>query len=548
MKKSKAMFLVILLVSICGTERAAQANGSSAFQQPVLKWQLGGCEDIWCQTGWYSSPAVADLDGDGSMEVIGAAYSIYVLDGETGALEWKVASGHDRSEPNADDVGRTWPGVVVADVDKDAQLEIVTAHSGGYVSVYNAQGYFETGWPQRPTNYELRGLSVADLDANGDLEIIVTATGSDTNTWVFEHNGTVRAGWPQLSDDGGYAWGVYNDNAAVGDIDGDGFGELVVPSDVHYICAYEANGAHIPANPIYDGKNWGQVGIWESLETELRGWGECNGVRAESYRANFADGPAVIADMDGNGVVEVAAVGNMYDCDAGYPPSRYYAPFIFKADRSRFKNEFYDWSQNPVDTGAPISEDYDVIETAEPNPVAADLDGDGVKELLFASYDGRLHAYWLDGQEHGQWPVEVYNVYEGFYRFASEPTVADLDTDGKAEVIFTSWTQKGYDQTGLIYIVDHLGNLLYQTFLPGASAGQDWNGALPAPTLANIDGDADLEAVVNTAHSGLVAYDLPGSQAALVLWGTARGNYLRNGFIPSAAIQKEHFFIPLVGK
>ena len=162
---------------------------AAAIQQPVLKWQRGGCYDSWCQTGWYSSPAVADLDGDGSMEVIGSAYSIFVLDGETGALEWQVASGHDRSEPDADDVGRTWPGVVVADVDNDAQLEIVTAHSGGYVSVYTAQGYFEPGWPQHPTSYELRGLSVSDLDANGDLEIIVTATGSETNTWVFEHNG-----------------------------------------------------------------------------------------------------------------------------------------------------------------------------------------------------------------------------------------------------------------------------------------------------------------------------------------------------------------------
>ena len=36
-------------------------------------------------------------------------------------------------------------------------------------------------------------------------------------------------------------------NAAVGDLDRDGMGEIVVPSDVHYICAYEANGIQIPA-------------------------------------------------------------------------------------------------------------------------------------------------------------------------------------------------------------------------------------------------------------------------------------------------------------
>jgi len=82
----------------------------------------------WCETGWYSSPAVADLDGDGKKEVIGSAYSIVVLDGETGTLKWRAKSGHDRSEPDAANVGRNWPGIVIADVDHDGEPEIVTAH------------------------------------------------------------------------------------------------------------------------------------------------------------------------------------------------------------------------------------------------------------------------------------------------------------------------------------------------------------------------------------------------------------------------------------
>ncbi len=56
-----------------------------------------------------------------------------------------------------------------------------------------------------------------------------------------------------------------------------------------------------------------------------------------------------------------------------------------------------------------------------------------------------------------------------------------------------------------------------------------WNGVLAAPTLANIDSDADLELVLTTAHSGLVAYDLPGTAHARILWGSGRGNYQRNG-------------------
>ncbi|MGW8224383.1 MAG: FG-GAP repeat domain-containing protein [Anaerolineales bacterium] len=512
-----------------------QNHNSSGIVSPVLKWQYGGCYTSWCETGWYSSPAIIDLDGDGGNEVLGSAYSIVAMDGETGGLIWRTASGHDRSQPGASNSGRTWPGIVVADVDGDHSNEIVTAHGGGYVSVYDLNGYFAPGWPQQPTGgNELRGLSVSDLDADGTLEIITTgAVYGKVNTWVYEHNGQLRNGWPQLGNDSGYAYGIFNDNAAVGDLDGDGYSELVVPSDVHYICAYERNGAQIPASASYGTKGWGKVGVWESLAVEQRGWGTCDASdgRSERYRANFAHGPAVIADVDQNGTKEVIATGNVYDCAYGSYPSRYTGVFLFNADRSRYQNGLYDWRQAPVDTGAPLSEDYNQIENAQPNPVTVDLDGDGLLEVLFASYDGRLHAFWLDKTEHGSWPYAVNQPSEGIYRFASEPAIADLNADGKAEVIFASWVEKGSGASGQLHILNYLGQPVYEVDLPAAYSG-DWNGALAAPTLGNIDDDPDLEVVLNTAHSGFVAYDLPGTSGAEILWGTGRGNFWRNGNYP----------------
>ncbi|MFO7622773.1 MAG: FG-GAP-like repeat-containing protein [Anaerolineales bacterium] len=176
-----------------------------------------------------------------------------------------------------------------------------------------------------------------------------------------------------------------------------------------------------------------------------------------------------------------------------------------------------------------MSQDYGRVENNAPNPVVVDLDGDGELEILFPSCDGRMHAYWLDKTQYGSWPYAVTKPGEGFIRFASEPAVADLDDDGKAEVIFASWVEKDTYRTGKLHILSYLGEPIWEVDLPAAFGSPSWNGALAAPTLANIDGDLDLEVVLNTAHSGLVAYDLPGSAVAQVLWGTGKGSYQRSG-------------------
>lgn len=512
------IFSCLFFFSCCSLVQAA-------VQAPVLKWKYGGCYSSWCETGWYSSPAVADLDGNGSKEIIASAYSVVALKGTTGEVLWRVDSGKDRSSAPGYS-HRTWPGIWVTDVDGDSRPEIITAHSGGYVSVYDNRGYFKPGWPRRPTTNELRGLVVNDIDRDGTGEIIVTgATYGKTNTWVYEHNGSLRPGWPQLSNNSGSAYGVFNDNAWVDDLDNDGQAEIVVPSDVTTLCTYRPNGVQLDAAAVYGGEKWGGVGTWESLNTEIRGWGRCNGVRSESYRSNFAHGASVIVDVDGDRTREVVVTGNMYNCAVGHPPGKYTSLFIFNADRSRFKKGVWNWEQAPINTGAPLSESYSEIENCQPNPVVVDLDNDGKREILFASYDGRMHAYWLDKTEHSNWPYSIYNKAEGFYRFASEPVVADLDRDGCSEVIFTSWVQKTNVglRLGKLHILDCRGNVVQEQNLPRPkSSSRHDNGALPAPTIADIDGDADYELVINTINSGFIAYDLPGSAGAKIQWRSGR--------------------------
>ncbi len=535
----RSMFLAILIAALPGPIfPSAQAiplsptSGSTIYlpmiftglQPPVLKWQRGGCYASWCETGWYSSPAVANIDGDPQMEVLAGTYDLAALDGETGALEWR-----------AENSSRVWPGIGVGDLEGDGDLEIVAGRGGDLLTVYNSAGGID--WQRSPFGAgEIRTLALADLEDDGLVEIIVgrASGGATKQLSVYEPDGSVRAGWPARRDgDPGYGWGMYNQNAAVGDLDGDGFKEIIGPTDTHYITALDRSGNQLPANAMYNGFNpvgpkvWSQVGVHVDHAVDLRGYANCG----SEHRPNFADSAPVLVDLDGNGAREIVVVGNVYNCGTDPYTSLYQMVFIFNADRSRWAASGYDWTVLPTPDGAaaPLSEDYNLIETAVPNPVPADLDGDGRLEILFPSYDGRLHAYWLDKTEKGDWPYAVTDPAEGILRFASEPVVADLDNDGDAEVIFASWTQKGSQKTGKLHILDSLGRRLAEVELPAAYPG-DWNGALAAPTLANIDLDADLEVVLLTAHSGAVVYDLPGTSQARILWGTGRGSFLRNGY------------------
>jgi hypothetical protein len=498
-------------------------RGASEVQAPVLKWQDGGCRTTWCRTGWYGSPAVADLDGDGAPEVIWTDYRVVVVNGEDGSDQWI------RDNPGG---GRGWPSIVVADINQDTSLDIVTAHSGGWVAVHKSNG--DLLWSRQPTpGNELRSLAVADLDNDGTLEIAVASTRSDNQWFVYEHDGSVRTGWPQMVDGDtiGYAAGAYNENVGMADLDGDGHGEVIGPNDTHYVAAFNDDGSPIRANAIYGlvgglNKPWARVGFHYDHAVDLRGYANCTpGQEPLEPRPNFADSAPSLVDVNGDDVLEVIIVGNQYDCRTDPYTSLFHSPYVLNADRTRWSADSFDWVNLPVPDGSagPLSEDYNQIETVMPNPVIADLDGDGFKEILYASYDGRLHAYWLDKTEHGSWPFQVTDPGEGFLRFASEPAVA--------EVIFSTWTEKGSQAGGDLIILDAEGELLFAIPLPRA-AGETWDGALGAPTVADIDGDPDLEVVLGTAHTGLVAYDFPGTGNARVLWGTGRGSYLRSGTTP----------------
>ncbi|CAG0927412.1 hypothetical protein TFLX_00448 [Thermoflexales bacterium] len=529
------MKLLRLTLILAGTVLSLILIGVTSKASPnytlTQKWQR--CPTWWCETGWYASPAVVDVDKDGQVEALWGGYTLMAVNGSSGTIKWNRPQGSS---------SRLWPGIVVADLDHNGTLEIVTASGNGMLSVYTASGDPVSGWPVNPTGSgnELRSLAVADIDNNSDLEIVVCSTRPDNQWFVYEHNGALRAGWPKMSGDGdinGWAAGCFNENVGVADIDNDGRGEIIGPNDMHYAAAFNDDGSPVRANTIYgqvggQNKPWARVGLHVDHAVDLRGYAHCG----TEHRPNMMSSAPTIADVNGDGSKEIIIVGNVHNCGTTPYTDLYETPFILNADRTRWKDASNDWTIVPLPAGAaPLSEDYGLIENSMPNPVVVDLDGDGRKEILYSSYDGRVHAYWLDKTEHGSWPFEVYNPAEGFYRFASEPIVADLENDGKAEVIFASWTQHGSYQPGKLYIVSWDGNLIQALDLPWNSSDTNWRGggSLAAPTIANIDADPDMEIVVGTVNKGLVAYDLGGSSGARILWGTGRGSFQRTGLAPA---------------
>ena len=101
---------------------------------------------VWCQTGWYSSPATTRRRRQ--LDVVSGSYDIVALKGTDGTLLWRGAS--------ADHI---WPGIAIGDLNHDGRPAIVVGRSGPSVTVYNLDGSVRSGWPVTPfAGGEVRSL------------------------------------------------------------------------------------------------------------------------------------------------------------------------------------------------------------------------------------------------------------------------------------------------------------------------------------------------------------------------------------------------------
>jgi hypothetical protein len=345
-----------------------------------------------------SSPAVADLDLDGDMDVLAVhPYGCNAWDAETGStlLNWPVNMGivsipgiyPSRSAPAVCNlIGDAHPEVVICrHLDLTSPYAVCTVWMFDYLGNRIWQRELEDG-----------GVSVASTAAVGDISSIH----SGNEVLVCTSDGFI-SNYPYPPSDGGKDWNsavylldpvdgediwktsfncYFFASPVIGDIDGDGISEIII-------------GTHID----------------QSAHRVLVLDGDYGTLEHTFYVNNTVVNSAGIADLNDDGILDIIAVDNMGHvyCWSG--------------------EDFNDGNQYDPLPGFPIE-----ILGSPTSPSIADIDGDFDLEIVVGTNDGYLYAINSDGSICSGYPVTV----PGLNSIDGQPVIANLDNDNSLELMF----------------------------------------------------------------------------------------------------------------
>ena len=212
-------------------------------------------------TGWPQtlpempgSPAVADIDNDGEFEIVAGTFQGPVVPDPFKMYAWESDGNVISGFPvTLSGVIKSTPAIGDLDGDGSKEIVVISYDDTNYDTLYvfNASGNLRMGFPVGVRYARLSSPALGDIDGDSNLEILVG--GWNTNTEIlygFHQDGSVIQNFPVVLNHPG-ASGTINTSPVICDIDGDTTKVEIVVKTTDYIFAIHNDTTTVSGFPYF---------------------------------------------------------------------------------------------------------------------------------------------------------------------------------------------------------------------------------------------------------------------------------------------------------